>query len=162
MQRILRSNNLVRDICSAPANYNSRQTVLRPMVKTYTTLYGRTEEGFLEEILEEVTTELRLWRMDDFWHCGQGDLMEFMKRERGNYRDWKVGNVERPCMTQYMQSLGCGWGSETVRMDWGWNGKDLAFNSKEIHIRTWKINRNGFLKKLMNEHYSILLEVKAP
>lgn len=45
-----------------PANYNSRQTVLRPMVNAYQNL-GSTAEGIwgvgsLEEMTEEVMSEL--------------------------------------------------------------------------------------------------------
>lgn len=46
MERILKtSSNLVRDICLTPANYNSRQTVLRPRVKAYVKIERSTEEG---------------------------------------------------------------------------------------------------------------------
>ena len=40
-QRILKINrSLVRDIRFAPTNYNSRQTMFRPMVKAYQNLWG--------------------------------------------------------------------------------------------------------------------------
>ena len=59
-------------------------------------------------------------------------------------------------------NLGCGEGVETVKMDQGQNGKDLEFNPKDI----WMYGQLGemkFLKKkIMNEHWSILTEVKAP
>ena len=48
-QRMLKINrNLVRDICFAPTNYNSRQTMFRPMVKAYQSLwehYRRSTPG---------------------------------------------------------------------------------------------------------------------
>ena len=65
MEQILkRSNNLVRDICLTPANDNSRQTVLRPIVKAYVKIYGSTEgvspgNRVLGKSDRRVVTELR-------------------------------------------------------------------------------------------------------
>lgn len=60
MERILkRSNSLLRDLCLTPANYKSRQTVLRPrerhMSKFRRALKKVHPQGteFLEEVIEK-------------------------------------------------------------------------------------------------------------
>lgn len=138
MQRIRKRNtNLVRDICFAPANYNSRQTVFRPIVKAYQNLWEHWRRGTPgKKVLGGDDRRGNSWtetlRMDDFWHVEKEIGSGFHEKAARQLQRCKSGKCWGMQSNPNTCSLGCGKGSETVRMYWGQNGKDLEFNPKDI------------------------------
>lgn len=136
-------------------NYHARQNELRSTAKWYMYISWSTEEaawgswvgkdsGTRNTWTEALKGRRPLTKGKSQWK------VDSKTREHCSLKDVKMGKLEKFWTIQYAQF-------RVYRQEagWGQRGKDHTFNSEELHIHYIDNIKN------VEEHYSILMEVKS-